>query len=291
MYLNAGYYYYGMEDFTEIDIAPSGQLMFVVSAGHFQLRTLPYHDTIHASREDYQIIYINKGTIYYYEDGFEKKAPAGSFVFYKPKERQRYRFFLADAPDIYWVHLTGPYAKVMLEQYNLLNSRFLTVAPSKKYAHIYNKIISSLQNRETFFDELNSLYIQELILNIAKAVSDETSSDKKTPEHFLKIMKYIDEHYNEDIHINELAKEYGLSSRTLLRYFNKYLNTTPTNFITKKRIEKAQILFQSSNQINQIARAVGFSDPLYFSTVFKKHTGLSPSQFIRKRSYNDMLKT
>lgn len=171
----------------------------------------------------------------------------------------------------------------MLEQHNLLNSRYLTTVPSKKIAHIYNKIISSLQNRETFFNELNSLYIQELILNIAKAVSDKTASDSKPPEHFSKIIKYIDDHYNDDIHINELAKEYGLSPRTLLRYFNKFLNTTPSSFITKKRIEKAQILLQSNNQINQIARAVGFSDPLYFSTVFKKYTGHTPSEFSSKK--------
>lgn len=93
MYLNAGYYYYGIEDYTEIDVAPPNQWLFVVSAGHFQLKSLPYHDTIHASREDYQIIYVNKGFIHCYDDGVDKTIPSGSFVFYKPKERQRYSFF------------------------------------------------------------------------------------------------------------------------------------------------------------------------------------------------------
>lgn len=174
------------------------------------------------------------------------------------------------------------HAKLLLEQHNLLNERVITVTPNEQYTHIYSKIISSLKNRDTYFSEFNALYIQELILSIAKAIEDESVQNQKPSQPFLNVLKYIDDHYNESICINELAYKYGLSPRTLLRYFKKFLGTTPSNFITQKRIEKAQILFQSSNKVNQIARIVGFSDPLYFSTVFKKHTGISPSQFIKK---------
>ena len=57
------------------------------------------------------------------------------------------------------------------------------------------------------------------------------------------------------------------------------------SYITATRIEIAKSLLSSSNDINEIAFSVGYSDALYFSRIFHRTTGVSPSQY-RKRSRN-----
>ena len=68
--------------------------------------------------------------------------------------------------------------------------------------------------------------------------------------------------------------------KALSKLFNEYLGEPPTKYLTNFRIQKAKmLLLQTNHKINEIALAVGFSDPLYFSNVFHKITGLSPREF------------
>ena len=54
-------------------------------------------------------------------------------------------------------------------------------------------------------------------------------------------------------------------------------------FLTQKRIEKSSSLMEEGmTSVSRVAREVGFSDPLYFSKVFKRYNGISPSEHIKK---------
>lgn len=81
----------------------------------------------------------------------------------------------------------------------------------------------------------------------------------------------------------ELADALAISLRQLQRTFKEKLNTTPTNFITTLKMEEAaKMLLNSDNNISEIAYALGFSDPAYFTRLFKKYFGKSPSDFTKK---------
>ncbi|MCQ2735534.1 MAG: hypothetical protein MJ212_06290, partial [Alphaproteobacteria bacterium] len=63
MLTDSAYYYLGMPRYTEIDTAPPGQFMFVISAGHYKPLTLYVFNSYHPSRLDYQILYVKHGAI------------------------------------------------------------------------------------------------------------------------------------------------------------------------------------------------------------------------------------
>ena len=96
---------------------------------------------------------------------------------------------------------------------------------------------------------------------------------------------YLCEHFCEDISIQDLAKSYGYTPPRFIAIFNKHFGAPPKNIILQKRISKAQqLLLQSDLSVSEISLACGFEDALYFSRIFSKYCGASPSQFRKNES-------
>ncbi len=92
--------------------------------------------------------------------------------------------------------------------------------------------------------------------------------------------KYISENYSKKISIKELCYEFGCSKSTLLSTFKKQHGVTVGEFLTEYRLEKAKrLLDEGELSINEIAHATGFYDQSYFSKVFSKNCGISPSDY------------
>lgn len=95
-----------------------------------------------------------------------------------------------------------------------------------------------------------------------------------------KATDFISENVQKDLSPSELAAYFNVSLRQLQRQFRDAADTTPTDFIRKIKLERAaQLLVTSSENIAEIAYELGFSDPAYFSRLFKKHFGQTPSEF------------
>lgn len=94
---------------------------------------------------------------------------------------------------------------------------------------------------------------------------------------------YFNENYHKHITIEEYAKQHHMTPCWFIQNFKKITNVTPMQYIVSLRIANAMSLLDNTDDtIAQIATSVGYGDALYFSTLFRKHTGLSPSQY-RKR--------
>ena len=95
-----------------------------------------------------------------------------------------------------------------------------------------------------------------------------------------KALKYIYDNYQKDLSLELIANECYINSSYLSRIFKKAMNEPISEYINKIRIEKAKELLTISALFSyEVAEAVGFNDPAYFSKVFKKMTGSSPKNF------------
>ena len=95
-----------------------------------------------------------------------------------------------------------------------------------------------------------------------------------------KINKYVQEHYMEDIGRNEISAEFYLTPEYLAKLYKKKTGINLKDYINEYRIERAKELLRAGEQnISKIAESVGFDNFTYFSTLFKKITGVSPKEY------------
>ena len=94
--------------------------------------------------------------------------------------------------------------------------------------------------------------------------------------------QYIEKNYNCDISLEETAKEIGISPHYLSKLFKKETKVNFIDYLTRLRLAKAKDLMKEGGRsIKEICYMVGYTDPNYFSRIFKKHTDHSPSEFIK----------
>ncbi len=99
------------------------------------------------------------------------------------------------------------------------------------------------------------------------------------------IQEYIDENLEGKLQLNEVAKVFGLSPAYLSMIFKKTNDIGFSEYVYTKKIEKAKdILLSDDMKIYEVADALGFESAYYFSRVFKKVEGMSPREYIAKKS-------
>ena len=95
-----------------------------------------------------------------------------------------------------------------------------------------------------------------------------------------KNLRYIEEHYAEDITLADLSKSANISKSECSRCFKLSLNTTPYKYLTEYRLSMAaQLLKTTSQPVGNISASVGFWQMSHFGKCFKKKTGLSPKKY------------
>lgn len=91
---------------------------------------------------------------------------------------------------------------------------------------------------------------------------------------------FLQENYSQPLSITQLAEQYRLNGRQFAELFRKHMGVNPSRYLAELRIQHAQELLRTcSCPIKQVAECVGYTDNLYFSKVFRKKTGISPSEF------------
>ena len=95
-------------------------------------------------------------------------------------------------------------------------------------------------------------------------------------------MRYINAHYTENLKLKDMAERVYISPQYLSGLFKKEMFMTISDYIAKIRMERAKELLKDTGlSIGEIAEKTGYKDIRHFSTMFKRLTGLTPSEFRR----------
>lgn len=96
---------------------------------------------------------------------------------------------------------------------------------------------------------------------------------------------YIDRHYGSDISLDDVSRELDISPYYFSRLFKEGAGVTFIEYLTTLRMNRArELLLDPSVPVKDIGAAVGYQDPNYFSRLFRRQTGLSPSEFREQQS-------
>lgn len=95
-----------------------------------------------------------------------------------------------------------------------------------------------------------------------------------------KMLSFINENYNREISLNDIAQSASISKSEASRCFQSYLGTSPVNYLLNYRIQKAmQLLRTSEMTVEAISLECCFGSSAYFCKLFRSRTGMTPKQY------------
>ena len=116
--------------------------------------------------------------------------------------------------------------------------------------------------------------MSDLIENFEK--KKETKEQKPITE----AKRYIQKHYLEPLKLEDVSKRIGFNATYFSSVFKKETGKNFLDYVTELRMNKAkQLLCSGEMSVNDVAEAVGYQDLKYFSRLFKKNAGISPSDY------------
>lgn len=284
MYTNIGY----LSD-PNIPLCDMTKPIVVTSCGLYRLKTREILSTWRPNgRSDFQILYVASGKCHFYFSGIEQVVSSGHMVLMQPQQEQHYEYFLHEKPVIYWIHFTGNHVKSILRQYEIpLDDPVFYTGDSIVFANLFNEIIYELQTNRIGFDELLVMYLRQILLLAQRIRREKKPSISEFMQKEIEYARaYFTENYNKPINIEEYVLSRGMSLSWFQRNFKNIVNYTPMQYLLMLRMNNARKLLETSEySIATISSLVGYDDPLYFSRLFHKANGMSPS------SYRNLLHT
>lgn len=100
---------------------------------------------------------------------------------------------------------------------------------------------------------------------------------------------YVQRHYAESVALKDIAAAGSASKTVCCTLFQRHLHQTPIGYLTRYRLEKAAELLHNPNlTVTEVGLAVGFSGPSYFTESFRKHLGLTPSEYRKQAAVRNV---
>ena len=268
---------------TLVDIKDKSKPLMVTSCGTYRLYTRKKLPTWRPrGRRDFQLIYVASGKAHFHFGEEERIVTAGHVVLYRPKEPQKYEYYGKDQTQVFWVHFTGNNVTNILRSYGITdNKKVFYCGSSLDNQNLFRKMINELQMSKENYAEMLEMYLRQIFITMQRAFIGTIKKEKaRVVDKIEKATVYFNENYSQEINIDEYAEQMHVSVSWFIRNFRESTGLTPMQYILSKRIYNAEILLQDpSYNVSEISRVVGYDNPLYFSRIFKKAKGLSPSEY------------
>ena len=278
LYVNSGYLFNSRVPFKEKRLP-----LRILSAGTYQLFTWPKLPTWRPKgRVDWQIIYIAAGKGHFILDGKEVIVPAGNMILYQPKQVQDYFYFGKDKTQVWFVHFTGREIRNILKHYKIPTDCYiLHTGLSQEYENLFRKMRDELVNCSWGYEEMLTYLFRELLLTMHRRMTENAPRVSGfIQDEIDRARTYFEEHYKEEISIEQYAVSRNMSTSWFNRSFRSAIGTPPMKYILNTRIRNAQTLLETTDySISVIASLVGYDNPMYFSRLFRKAKGMSPSKY------------
>ncbi|HPT88168.1 MAG TPA: AraC family transcriptional regulator [Bacillota bacterium] len=161
----------------------------------------------------------------------------------------------------------------------------LDIAERNKIEEILFKMIHEKNNRAYGYQTYIKTLVVQLLILINRHKNQKTAPELRhaSYEKIYDILRFINQHYRDDITLDVLSKSFFISPYHLSRTFKKVTGFSFIEYLNSIRTKEAQRLIRETSQsISHIAASVGFDSLTHFGRVFKSITGLSPSQYRKK---------
>lgn len=208
------------------DIVNKSKPLIITAAGYYRVHTNRIVETKRPNgRGDYQLLYIAAGCVHFYFDGAEKIIPKGNMVLFRPGETQMYYLYASDKPETYWVHFTGSDVELLLNDYQIPGEEniFFT-GTSPDYQWLFCQMIQELQLQRTNYEDLLNINLRHIFLIVNRCLKEGNAVGTEMLDEVQRATRYFNENYNQQIIIEDYAKERAMTANWFIQNFKKLRN-------------------------------------------------------------------
>ena len=262
------------------------------------------------SHDFYEIVYVEKGFTLHSAGGVINILVTGDLFFVKPGEIHSY--INAYQTKLYNLIFSADELGALLSELKLLpglDEMFSDTPPHPSGdvsgIRILHVDMGERRNIEQSLEQIRSERVDKrtgwqcslksrlasFLIRYSRMFEEQrdkrTQSDDDYYGYVYKILRYVDDHYGENITMNDLSAVTGLSPDYMTRKFKTALYMTPSEYVRKFRISRAmELLCTTDLSVADVAKRTGFSDISLFSRVFKQEVGLPPASY-RKNALSE----
>ena len=240
-------------------------------------------------REEFLIHYVFRGSGYFQCRDKEFPLSIGSVFAIFPKEVTSYGTYPENPLNFCWMGFSGKNASRLVEMTGLsIKDPVLSLDPQNDILKIITRCVQLCKSNVPCAElEIQSMLFKFFaVIGTKKDYSQivKTGINQTLNNNVSKAKNYIQLHFMKSLSVKDVACNINLDRTYLSKIFHLVEGITIHDYLTGFRMESAKrMLLETSYSIYEISDLVGISDAYYFSRLFKKYTGLSPSRYRTER--------
>lgn len=203
-----------------------------------------------------------------------------SFCLIPIATKHEYEATKNDPWSIYWMHFKGHLCPSLYERHLEVNEYAQKISFDSERIAMFDRIFQMLSNEYApqqleFANILGLHFLSSFIYLSVDGLNTHSKSNL-----IENITAYLDQNLDSTLKTEDIAQKFNYSTSYVLNLFKKHTGYSLIQFFNLKKMQKAcEYLKYSDLSIKEISFKLGFQDPFYFSRIFKKTIGQSPSEY------------
>lgn len=212
-------------------------------------------------------------------DGNESALLPGSVFMYGPRTRHRIWCNGSAALRKYFIDIDGPGARSFVAQAGMRPGSVRLMNDPESARALAQMLMEQISGVEHGGSDAVIAGLRYLLL---LTVSQKTrpARQSRVDIRMAEVRAFIEDNHPTLHGLSDIARQVGIEPAYLCRVFHRQWGISPGQFLTRQKLENAaRQLTSTSRAVKEVAAAVGFEDPLHFSRNFRRHFGVSPTDF------------
>lgn len=265
-----------------------GCLLHITDIGFYPKASFHFRKRTEEEARQYILMYCIEGEGWFEIDGVRQIVMTDHYFIIPKNKAHAYGSNNKNPWTIYWIHFDGEKANYFSEGLD----KPVRISPEKESRiedrlHLFEEIFSTLRNgysKNNLNYSITGLFHFLGSLKFMGAYRESLSTNQKPRDVTDEAIHFMRENIRKRLTLKEISDYVGFSTSHFSTLFKLKTGYSPLNYLSQLKIQEAcHYLDFSDLRINQISLMIGFDDPFYFSRIFTKTMGSSPSEYRSKK--------